>query len=448
MSLDDVVQLTITTQTVFPTRLGFGIPLLLAYHTVTPEVVRSYKSIKEITDAGFSVNHPVYKMAQACFSQNPRPTSVVVGKRTRVHTQTVRLIPVTITQGFVYSFVVVTPAGVETTISYTVPGAATVASIVTALTALINPLVGVDAVDATTHVTVTPTTAGDLFDLRDMPRPSDMKVLTVTANPGSGGIVADLTDVEAIDSTTWYGILIDSNSEAEINALAAAVETRRKLFIASTMDSDVLDNAVTTDIASDLKTANYARTAIMYYGRQMLNYPAAAWMGGMLPTDPGAGTWIYRTLAGITVDALTGGQATNADTKRANHYTNLGGINVTRQGYSSSGEFLDVTHFVDFLFARIQETIFAALAQASASGKKIPYTDAGVDVVRGLILSVLTRGIQQGGLAADPAPVVTAPKVTDVDPADRAARILPDVNFTATLAGAIHKLQIEGILSV
>jgi hypothetical protein len=126
----------------------------------------------------------------------------------------------------------------------------------------------------------------------------------------------------------------------------------------------------------------------------------------------------------------------------------LGGINVTRQGYSATGEFLDVTHFVDFLFARIQETIFAALAQASASGKKIPYTDTGVDTIRGLILAVLNRGITQGGLAASPAPVVTAPKVADVDPADRAARILPDVAFTATLAGAIHKTQIEGILSV
>jgi hypothetical protein len=42
---------------------------------------------------------------------------------------------------------------------------------------------------------------------------------------------------------------------------------------------------------------------------------------------------------------------------------------------------------------------------------------------------------------------VTAPKVADIDPADRAARLLPDVQFSATLASAIHAVEITGSLT-
>ena len=57
-------------------------------------------------------------------------------------------------------------------------------------------------------------------------------------------------------------------------------------------------------------------------------------------------------------------------------------------------------------------------------------------------------GILDGGLAADPAPVVTAPKVADVAAADKVARRLPDIDFTATLAGAVHEVVISGVISV
>ena len=69
-------------------------------------------------------------------------------------------------------------------------------------------------------------------------------------------------------------------------------------------------------------------------------------------------------------------------------------------------------------------------------------------MVKAVIKAVLSDGIRAGGLASDPAPEVTAPAVKDVDPVTKAGRILPDVKFTATLAGAIHQLEIDGTLSV
>jgi hypothetical protein len=87
--------------------------------------------------------------------------------------------------------------------------------------------------------------------------------------------------------------------------------------------------------------------------------------------------------------------------------------------------------------------IFALLI----NNQKIPYTDLGIDLIKSTIAAVLEDGIRAGGLAASPAPTVTAPAAADVDAITKATRVLPDVTFGATLAGAIHQLEIAGNLA-
>ena len=202
---------------------------------------------------------------------------------------------------------------------------------------------------------------------------------------------------------------------------------------------------VTVDVMSDLQSFAYARTAIIYSQARLLNWSGAAWGGNRLSSDPGSSTWAYKTLAAVQVDAnLTGGQVSVIESKGGNVYRTIAGVNVTTFGITASGEFIDVTRFIDWLDQRIKERIFGVLI----NNAKVPFTDGGVDLMRAQILAQLNQGITAGGLAADPAPVVTAPLVADIDPADKAARILPDIFFTATLAGAIHTLVITGVLSV
>ncbi len=69
-------------------------------------------------------------------------------------------------------------------------------------------------------------------------------------------------------------------------------------------------------------------------------------------------------------------------------------------------------------------------------------------MVKSVLNGALKDGVRAGGLAADPAPEVTAPAVADVDAVTKGDRILPDVKFSGTLAGAIHNLVIDGTLSV
>jgi hypothetical protein len=84
-----IVNVTITTTPVAPTRAGFGTLLVVttsaeaaaATTPLTPtEGVRFYASIDEVA-VDFISTTEVYKMANAYFSQSPRPTQIAVGAR-------------------------------------------------------------------------------------------------------------------------------------------------------------------------------------------------------------------------------------------------------------------------------------------------------------------------------------------------------------------------------
>ena len=110
----------------------------------------------------------------------------------------------------------------------------------------------------------------------------------------------------------------------------------------------------------------------------------------------------------------------------------------------SGNEFIDVIVGRDWLAARIQESVYALLV----NNDKVPFTDAGITMVGTQVKNELALGVNQGYLTDDPAPEVILPKAADVPPSDKAARFLPNVQFTATLAGAIQKVQIQGYISV
>ncbi len=76
------------------------------------------------------------------------------------------------------------------------------------------------------------------------------------------------------------------------------------------------------------------------------------------------------------------------------------------------------------------------------------FLDKGIQAVRGEILAQLQQGVSRNFLAGDPEPTCTVPRAADVNQADKGSRTLNDVTFRATLAGAIHKVAIEGELNL
>jgi hypothetical protein len=117
---------------------------------------------------------------------------------------------------------------------------------------------------------------------------------------------------------------------------------------------------------------------------------------------------------------------------------------VTFEGKMFDGNFIDVQRTIDALTARIQEDFFTLLVNLP----KLPYTDASVTTVKGEIRGAIRDFQATGALDPETEPTVTAPLVADVSTADRNNRLLPDINFSARLGGAMHKFVINGVLTV
>jgi len=99
---------------------------------------------------------------------------------------------------------------------------------------------------------------------------------------------------------------------------------------------------------------------------------------------------------------------------------------------------------VDWLTSRIQEFVYSVLVNSN----KVPYTDAGITAIEAEVKRALQLGISNNFIANDPAPTVTVPKAANVPPSDKTQRILRNIRFQATLSGAVHAVNITGIVAV
>jgi hypothetical protein len=199
----------------------------------------------------------------------------------------------------------------------------------------------------------------------------------------------------------------------------------------------------------------YNRTALVFTPTSYTDGIEAGWMGGMLPTTPGASIWAYQNDVGISPDTynsnqiltLIGDSQVPSTGKQVNIYTNLAGGNVLLPGWMVSGRFIDITIGIDWLQAQIQTNVLNLFIQSAQSKSKIPYTDLGT----GLIVQGVTQAIQQGianGLINGAAGFsVSVPAVGSLSSTVRASRNLPGVAFRCTLAGAVQSTQINGLVS-
>lgn len=433
MSLDSIVTINIDTQTTSPTRKGFGVPLVAGFHNLFADRVRFYTSLLAMLADGFTTTSAIYRAAQAIFAQNPRVTKLAVGKFDVAAVQTINLTPV-VKNTHEYS---VTING--TVFTFTSDGTATAAEIVNGLLAAINA--GTEPMTASNAANVlhlVGDVAGDLSSV--VVDYGDFAYADIT--PDTMDVAGALATISLADDS-WYALTLVDQSAVIIANAAAYIETVKKIAIFTTADSAVLDSVDTTDIASVIKAAAYARSAVIFT-RTPGKYAGAGWEGEELPNDPGSSTWKFKTLSGVPVDVYTPTQENTLTTKRANYYEEVAGVNVTQEGITGSGEFIDVTIFVDWLQARMQERLFGILVNV----KKIPFTDKGIALVEGAIRAQLREGVDVGGLVDNDQLQVIVPKAADVSPADKASRTLQPITFQAELAGAVHFLIINGTLTV
>lgn len=262
----------------------------------------------------------------------------------------------------------------------------------------------------------------------------------------------DLANVSG-QNNTWYCVILAEPTDDDILDLAPVLEGLKKIMLVSTGTAAVATDA-TDDLASKLKAAGYNRTGVIFTANEN-GTAEAAWVGGQLPQTPGSNTWAYKTLPGVTADALNQNQLSylygtpiaGVPGKNVNVYTTVGGTPVTYPGMMASGQYIDITIGIDWLQANIQTAIFSLLSSTA----KVPYTDAGaamlMSVVRGVLAQAETNGLLDGKDADNPI-TVSCDSIDAVPRSQRAARIAPTIRFSARLTGAMQSVRIAGVVSV
>lgn len=436
MSLSDIVNVQTHISAATVIQQGFGVPLVLAYHTHWTDFVRTYDAAswqEALDDEGFEVTEPAYLAVAAMMRQTPRPKTFKIGRRTVAATQILHIVPTTDSEGYVHKLTIGAADGNVFPVQFTEPAAATVAALCTGIAAAINLTDAEVTADGAsgTHVVITADDSNALHEIYGM-TPTLMMQDKTTSDVLT--FTADLDNIRDADDS-WYALVLASPAPAAIEVAADWVEsTQRKILVASTHDGDVL-TAVTTDIASSIKAQGYMRTHVAFNQRS-LSMMDAAWTSIMLTYEPGQATWMFKTLAGVYADKLTANQENHLEGKYASYYQALLGTNNTGEGKSGSGIYIDLVQLSDWAKARTEEGVVAVLRAAP----KVKFTDADAgNKFYGVFRNVIAMGVANDAIRPeDDTWTINVPKVAEIPAIDRQNRRFTGMSYSFTATGAVH----------
>jgi hypothetical protein len=228
----------------------------------------------------------------------------------------------------------------------------------------------------------------------------------------------------------FYAIFIP---ERDLDSMAEAGEwanTEKKFFFGCTS----IDNL--NDI-----NRNYDREAYIIHDnpedKNKQDYPECAWAGQNLPKDPGSITWKWKNLNGQVVPEYSISQLNKIREKKCQAINEIGGIPVVNEGTTTSGRYIDVIRGMDWIKARIEEGLYNLFM----SNDKVALDNVGI--AKATTEEELKKSDDKEFMYR-----VTVPLREEIPEDARKERKLPNVKFIYYLAGAIHKVEVNGRITV
>lgn len=447
-----VVDVAISLQTKGVTRKGFGTPLFIGAHRWFNEPMKSYSSLAAV-GADCPTDSQEYKAAQAVFGQTPSVSVFKIGRRECSITLDFETSP---SSGDEYSITIKDTDGDTVTASYTAGVSDDEEAVVDAIKGLIDADANVSnhvttsktGTGSTAVLTITTASASDTFGVSAL----SGFIYSYTASDTGAAVYAKMIDYDP----DFYFVTAHDHTESFVLSLAASVNATARLYFLSSQATNILTALADppTDTFGKLRDSNYMRVVGLQYHTADTTYPELAWIGKCAPDTPGTITWAHKELSGVGVSSNPSTGVNLSDTeidyvlsREANLTHNLGGTPATWEGTTFSGNFIDEIRIVDFLTARITEAYQAKFLNT----KKVPYTESGINAMRGVLSSVLDRYIttdaQPNILDENNPYTLSFPQAGDVPFNDKAAREL-SCSFVANLAGAIHIIKVTGVLTL
>lgn len=294
-------------------------------------------------------------------------------------------------------------------------------------------------------------TSGDIaYDMAEAifaqdPRVEKVALYGVDVTAAGSTITDELNDL-ILNHNSWYFLLLAGRTEADQEECASWVDSNNKFGV---YQPDITTD-VATIVASAATMASSRNLIIAHDGGASAEdqFADARLVGAVAPKDPGSITWKFKTLSGLENTEYTQTEISNLHDGNVNTYVKKLGILQTSEGLATDGTYADITRSKDWLQANIEEEVSNILY----NNDKIPYTSDGIAQVGQVLQSVLKSAVAQGIIAEDSDGIgiwdVTLPDIDDILDTNKTNRILPDIEFTATIAGAVHKVEITGVLEV
>jgi len=254
----------------------------------------------------------------------------------------------------------------------------------------------------------------------------------------------------AIETTGWYVICPAGIAESEYERIAEWTEAHIKQFAYTFLQKSdpvgsvyyrshgwcglVTDN----DLPEDVPEANaYLHCAIV---AKALSYPA------------GSETWAFKTLAAVYPSNLSSTLKKLITEGHSNYFAQYAGRNISMNAQVRAGEWIDVIRGRDWLQNDMQLRIYNLLIM----NPKIPFTNSGIALVQNEMIASLKTARGRGIVAEDeydedgnliPGFTTSVPNSMSLTATQKASRVLSDCRFSARLAGAIHAVQVNGVLT-
>lgn len=219
----------------------------------------------------------------------------------------------------------------------------------------------------------------------------------------SGENYGNLVDEFVGVNGNWAQLLVNTNNDAEIQAIAEKALSNNRLFVAQTSSEDIA-NAVSGNIALLLKALNNANTLLTYHTTATESL-AAGLVGIMANPNLGATGSLYSTVTNITPEDYTATVNTNLDNQNVTYYSNVNAINggsvsqyaspIVYGGYMINGEDAK-RRYIRFYLDLVMKTRCIDFLK-----KKLSYEDVSADILLSMLKAVLKAGQTNGLIKQD-----------------------------------------------
>lgn len=266
--------------------------------------------------------------------------------------------------------------------------------------------------------------------------PAKIAVCAVT-----GTAAVALTD-EMLVNKGWRQLIVVNNGDATpaVADIMAAVEPLEgKMYFAG------LD----TEDETTFNVSGIRRTVLFYCdATEDVPVPVAALVGATAGKEAGSITYKNTILSGVAAQSLTETEVEAIHEKDGITFVAKAGDNVTSEGIVAGGEYIDIIDSEDYI---IQQMTYKTQKLLNNTAK-VPYDNRGIAMLESVAKDVLQTAFNNGMIATNEdgsaAYSINYAMREDTSEADRAARRYLGGNFTFALAGAIHKVEITGEITV